>query len=35
LAGLLYGHETIPEEWMDVLARRKDIENLALRLEVR
>ena len=35
LAGLLYGHETIPEEWMDVLARRKDIENLVLRLEVR
>ncbi|MDZ7634880.1 MAG: ADP-ribosylglycohydrolase family protein [Bacteroidales bacterium] len=35
LAGLLYGHETIPEEWMDVLARRKDIINLAERLELR
>jgi ADP-ribosylglycohydrolase len=35
LAGLLYGYETIPDEWMNVLARRKDIENLCLRLEVR
>jgi len=35
LAGLLYGYETIPEEWMNVLARRKDIENLCNRLEVR
>lgn len=35
LAGLLYGYETIPDEWMNVLARRKDIENLCLRLEER
>jgi len=32
LAGLLYGYETIPSEWIDVLARKKDIENLADRL---
>lgn len=33
LAGLLYGYESIPEEWMQVLARRRDIESLALRCE--
>ena len=33
LAGLLYGYETIPAEWLDVLARRKEIEQLALRCE--
>ncbi len=33
LAGLLYGYETIPEEWLHVLARRRDIEKLADRLE--
>jgi ADP-ribosylglycohydrolase len=32
LAGLLYGWQTIPEEWLSVLARRTDIENLAERL---
>ncbi len=35
LAGLLYGYETIPEEWINVLARKKDIENLSHRLEIR
>jgi len=33
LAGLLYGYETIPKNWMEQLARRNDIEDLALRLE--
>ncbi|MBE0673858.1 MAG: ADP-ribosylglycohydrolase family protein, partial [Bacteroidales bacterium] len=33
LAGLLYGYEKIPEEWLHVLARRRDIEALALRCE--
>jgi ADP-ribosyl-[dinitrogen reductase] hydrolase len=32
LAGLLYGHRTIPENWLAALARRNDIEDLALRL---
>lgn len=32
LAGLLYGFETIPEEWILKLARRDDIEDLAERL---
>lgn len=32
LAGLLYGVETIPETWMNLLARRMDIEDLANRL---
>jgi ADP-ribosyl-[dinitrogen reductase] hydrolase len=32
LAGMLYGHKTIPKNWTDQLARRADIENLALRL---
>ncbi|WP_041258447.1 ADP-ribosylglycohydrolase family protein [Fibrella aestuarina] len=32
LAGLYYGLESIPAEWLDVLARRADIENLAQRL---
>jgi len=29
LAGILYGIEEIPEEWLEVLARREDIERLA------
>lgn len=29
LAALIYGHESIPSEWLEVLARRKDIEELA------
>lgn len=32
LAGLLYGTASIPEEWLRVLARRKDIEDLCNRL---
>jgi ADP-ribosylglycohydrolase len=32
LASLLYGAETIPRQWMDVLARKQDIEALADRL---
>ncbi len=31
LAGLYYGDEGIPREWLDTLARRKDIEDLARR----
>ena len=34
LAGLLYGFESIPKKWLEVLARRGDIENLADRLEI-
>lgn len=33
LAGLLYGYEKIPVEWIGGLARKKDIEQLAQRLE--
>jgi len=32
LAGLLYGHETIPANWLQQLARKDDIEDLAGRL---
>jgi len=32
LAGLLYGSRTIPEEWLAVLARRAEIEDLSRRL---
>lgn len=32
LAGLLYGYDTIPIEWINILARKEDIEHLALRL---
>lgn len=32
LAGLLYGLENIPENWIQQLARKEDIENLAERL---
>ncbi|HEX8022679.1 ADP-ribosylglycohydrolase family protein [Mucilaginibacter sp.] len=32
LAGLLYGYESIPEHWMLMLARKKDIDTLAQRL---
>ena len=32
LAGLLYGMDAIPEEWLAVLARREDIEDLAQRV---
>jgi ADP-ribosylglycohydrolase len=32
LAGLLYGYEDIPKDWIDTLARKEDIEDLAERL---
>lgn len=32
LAGLLYGLNSIPEEWLNKLARKNDIEDLAVRL---
>ncbi|HLK27042.1 MAG TPA: ADP-ribosylglycohydrolase family protein [Puia sp.] len=32
LAGLLYGYDKIPQVWIDELARKNDIENLAERL---
>lgn len=35
LAGVLYGYESIPEEWMSVIARRREIEKLAERLELK
>lgn len=34
MAGLFYGVEQIPEEWINKLARTKDIENLGMRYEV-
>lgn len=33
LAGLLYGYENIPAEWLEVLARSEDIKDLAGRLQ--
>lgn len=33
LAGLLYGYESIPKNWMAQLARREDIQELAVKLE--
>jgi ADP-ribosylglycohydrolase len=35
LAGLIYGRETIPAEWLDQLVRRNEIEDLAARLQKR
>lgn len=35
LAGLIYGLGAIPSEWLEVLARRKDIEILAKRMSAR
>lgn len=35
LAGLVYGVEAIPSEWLEVLARREDIEDLAKRMAAR
>jgi len=32
LAGLLYGYDQIPEFWLEVLARREDIDDLAERM---
>ncbi|MES2701029.1 MAG: ADP-ribosylglycohydrolase family protein [Bacteroidota bacterium] len=34
LAGILYGSETIPVAWLDVLAKRSEIEELAQRLAI-
>lgn len=33
LAGLLYGYENIPQEWVEQLARKEDIEELAVKLD--
>ncbi|WP_415324694.1 ADP-ribosylglycohydrolase family protein [Chryseobacterium sp. MMS23-Vi53] len=33
IAGIYYGFESIPEEWIKVLARKNDIENLCIKLE--
>lgn len=35
LAGLIYGYEAIPKDWLEVLARKNDIENLCNRLSER
>lgn len=35
LAGLLYGFDDIPAHWVNQLARRDDIEDLANRLKAR
>lgn len=35
LAGLFYGYENIPKEWVKQIARSEDIENLAERLTVK
>ncbi len=32
LAGLLYGYECIPEHWLNQLARKDDVEDLAVRM---
>ncbi len=32
LAGMLYGYDNIPKEWINKIARKEDIENLAERL---
>ena len=33
LAGIIYGYDTIPSEWINVLARKDDIIELANRLD--
>ena len=33
LAGIIYGSDSIPNEWLDVLARKDDIIELANRLD--
>lgn len=35
LAGLLYGWQSIPSAWIDVLARRDDILALIQKLEIK
>jgi ADP-ribosyl-[dinitrogen reductase] hydrolase len=32
LAGMLYGIETIPQAWINVIVRKNDIDDLAQRL---
>jgi len=32
LVGLLYGHDSIPQQWLSQLARKDDIEDLAVRM---
>jgi len=32
LAGLCYGYDSIPEEWLSVIARREYVEDLCIRL---
>ena len=33
IAGIYYGFENIPEEWVEVLVRKEDIKNLCIKLE--
>ncbi|WP_435524551.1 ADP-ribosylglycohydrolase family protein [Chryseobacterium indoltheticum] len=33
IAGIYYGFVNIPEEWIDVLVRKEDIEELCIKLE--
>ncbi|WP_293120624.1 ADP-ribosylglycohydrolase family protein [Okeania sp. SIO1I7] len=33
LAGIYYGIENLPNEWIEVIARKDDLVNLATRLE--
>ena len=35
LAGIVYGVDAIPDEWLNVLARRTDIEDLAERMSIK
>ncbi|MGD1318589.1 ADP-ribosylglycohydrolase family protein [Chryseobacterium sp. 2R14A] len=35
IAGIYYGFENIPEEWVEVLARKKDIEKLCEKLKLK
>ena len=34
LAGIIYGYDTIPSEWLEVLAKKDDMIELADRLDV-
>ena len=33
LAGIIYGYDTIPSEWIDILARKDDIIKLGEKLD--
>ena len=33
LAGIIYGYDTIPSEWLEVLAKKDDIIELANKLD--